>query len=112
MYFASEVRSDQEVHADTSLVTSKEVMLAKTLVKALAGPFDPAKFRDKYRERLEALIAAKVEGKNSVVMTIAPHLQPAGDIMEALRKSLEAVRRPPAKAEGSGRRASKRTASK
>jgi DNA end-binding protein Ku len=41
MYFASEVRSDQEVRADTSLVTPKEVTLAKTVVNALAESFDP-----------------------------------------------------------------------
>jgi len=100
MYFASEVRSDQEVRADKSLVTPKEVTLAKSLVSALAGPFEPAKYRDKYRDRLEALIAAKVEGKETVsVAASAPHARPAVDIIEALRKSLEAVKKPAAKAE-------------
>jgi len=107
MYFSSEVRSDQEVSADKSLVTPKEITLAKTLIGTLAGPFDPAKYRDKYRERLEALIAAKVEGKDTVVAMTASSVKPTTDIMEALRKSLEAVKRPPAKAEGSRRRARK-----
>ena len=112
MYFASEVRSSDETPADRSLVTAKEVAMAKTLVTALAGPFDPSKFRDLYRDRLEALIAAKVEGRETVAVTDAPRIKPAIDIMEALRKSLEAVKRPPAKAETTKRRLSSKTSSK
>jgi DNA end-binding protein Ku len=112
MYFASEVRSDQEVRADASLVTPKEVTLAKTLVNALAESFDPSKYRDTYRERLEALIAAKVEGRQTAVVTATPHAKPAADIMEALRKSLEAIKKPAAKAEDSKSRAVKRAGSK
>lgn len=105
MYFASEVRSDQEVRADKSLVTPKEITLAKSLVSALAGPFEPEKYRDKYRDRLEALIAAKVEGKETVnVAASAPHARPAVDIIEALRKSIAAVKKPAAKAEEAPKR--------
>ena len=62
-------------------------------------------YRDKYRDRLEALIAAKVEGKETVsVAASAPHARPAVDIIEALRKSLEAVKKPAAKAEETPKR--------
>jgi DNA end-binding protein Ku len=109
MYFTSEVRSDQEVHADKSLVSPKELAMAKTLVGALAGPFDASKYRDTYRERLEALIAGKVAGKPAAVVAAAPRAQPVTDIMEALRKSIEAVKKPQAK---EGPRTPRRTASK
>jgi DNA end-binding protein Ku len=99
MYFASEVRSDEEVRADLSLVTEKEIALVKSLVGALAVPFEPEKYRDKYRTRLEALIASKVEGRETPGVTSVPRTQPAVDIMEALRKSLESVKKPAAKAE-------------
>jgi DNA end-binding protein Ku len=113
MYFASEVRSDQEVSADASLLTPKEITLAKTLINALAAPFDPAKYRDKYRDKLEALIAAKVEGKEATaVIADATRNQPVVDIMEALRESLEAIKMPPVKAEAPSRRGSRRGASK
>jgi non-homologous end joining protein Ku len=87
MYFAAEVRSDEEVRADLSLVSEQEIALAKSLV-ALAGPFEPPK----YRERLEGLIAAKVEGRQAATVTVTTAAKPAADVMEALRKSLEAVR--------------------
>ena len=63
MFYATEVRSSDEHRADTSAVTHKELDLARTLVDSLAGPFDPEKYRDTYRERLEALVEAKVQGQ-------------------------------------------------
>ena len=86
MYFASEGRSDQEVRADTSLMKPTEVALAKTLVNALAKPFEPSKYHETYRERLEALIAAKVEGRQTALVTATPHAKPVADIMEALAR--------------------------
>jgi DNA end-binding protein Ku len=113
MYFASEVRSDEEVRADLSLVSEKEIALAKSLVAALAGPFEPSKYRDKYRDRLEALIAAKVEGRETAtVSAAAPPGKPAADIMEALRQSLEAVKKPAAKAQPAKRPPTRKTGSK
>jgi DNA end-binding protein Ku len=104
MYFSSEVRSDQEMRAETSLITSKEITLAKSLVSALAGPFEPAKYRDQYRDRVEALIAAKLQGKETAVVKSEPQAKPAIDIMEALRKSLAAVKKPPASVEAPAKR--------
>jgi DNA end-binding protein Ku len=112
MYFASEVRTDEEVRADLSLVSEKEIALAKSLVGALAGPFEPAKYRDQYREKLEALIAAKVEGRQTATLSDVPAAKPAGDIMEALRKSLEAVKKPAAMAEETKRAPAKKSGSR
>jgi DNA end-binding protein Ku len=77
MYFAAEVRSDEEVRADLSLVSEKEIALAKSLVGALARPFEPTKYRDQYREKLEALIAAKVEGRQIAAVSTAPAPSPS-----------------------------------
>lgn len=41
-----------------------EEKLAEQLIETLAGPFDPAAFRDTYRARVEALIRAKSEGRS------------------------------------------------
>ncbi|HEY3739641.1 MAG TPA: Ku protein [Bryobacteraceae bacterium] len=109
MYFTAEVRSDEEVRADLSLVSEKEVALAKSLVGALAGPFEPSKYRDKYRDRLEALIAAKVEGRETATISEAAPVKETVDIMEALRKSLEAIKKPAAKAEPPVKRAARKT---
>jgi len=93
MYYADEVRRTEEFRTDTSAVTEKEMNLAKMLVESLAADFEPEKYHDTYRDNLRQLIDAKVEG-HKVVETPETHIAPVIDIMEALKKSLEA-RKPP-----------------
>lgn len=87
MFYPDEVRSTQEFRTDTSLVAAKELELAKSLIEALAQPFDPARFKNTFRERLEQLIQSRIEGQQ--ISRIEPHA-PAKvvDIMDALKRSL------------------------
>jgi len=94
MYFADEVRRTEEFRTDISQVKEKELALAKTLVESLASGFEPEKYHDTYRDNLRQMIEAKVQG-HKVVETPQTHIAPVVDIMEALKKSLEA--RKPAK---------------
>jgi DNA end-binding protein Ku len=96
MYYADEVRRTEEFRTDTSNVSEREMNLAKMLVESLAAEFEPEKYHDTYRVNLRKMIDAKVEG-HKVVETPEPHIAPVIDIMEALKKSLEA-RKPPATA--------------
>ncbi len=98
LYYVNEVRADQEFQARSDLVTPKERELATLFVKALAHPFEPAKFKDTYRENVEALIAGKVRGEPVLETAAEPARPPIIDIMEALRKSLAQIRKPPAPA--------------
>jgi DNA end-binding protein Ku len=93
MYYEDEVRSTEEFRTDTSKVSEREMNLAKMLVESLAGEFEPGKYHDTYRTNLRRMIDAKVEG-HKVVETPEPHIAPVIDIMDALKKSLEA-RKPP-----------------
>ena len=52
---------------DLTLVAPRELDLAVKLIGELAGKFEPEKFRDKYREQVEALIAAKIAGRDVLV---------------------------------------------
>jgi DNA end-binding protein Ku len=97
MYYADEVRRTEEFRTDTTKVTEKEMNLAKMLVESLAAEFEPEKYHDTYRTNLKLMIEAKVEG-HKIVETPEQHMAPVIDIMEALKKSLEA-RKPPAQAE-------------
>jgi DNA end-binding protein Ku len=97
MYYLDEVRRDLEWRADPSLVSEKELELAKTLVKTLESGFEPEKYRDRYREQLESLIASKLQGREVAEQPAAKQAgAPVVDILEALQKSLAAVRKPPA----------------
>ncbi len=92
MFYTDEIRKVDEFHTDTSLVKEKELDLAKMLIQSLEAKFEPEKYTDTYRENLQALISAKLQGQQ-VVEAAAPKVAPVIDIMEALKKSL-AQRKP------------------
>lgn len=94
MFFANEVRADEEYAANTQAVAEKELTLAETLIRSLAAPFDPAKYRDTYRERLESMIAQKVKGQPVPVAAAAPKAAEVVDIADALRRSLANLKKP------------------
>jgi DNA end-binding protein Ku len=92
MYYVNEVRQGEE-HVTGGDVPAKELDLAKKFVEAIAAPFSPEEFTDRYREQLEALIASK----ETVASRAAEAPIPAAgvnviDIMDALQKSLAKVR--------------------
>lgn len=94
MFYQDEVRRQDEYHADAGLAGEKEMALAVKLVEALAATFEPEKFKDQYRERLQEAIAAKVESQPA---TTRPASTPKGevvDIMAALQESLSKARKP------------------
>lgn len=99
MYFSSEVRAEQEYKADTDLVEKRDLDLAQTLIHSLAADFDPEKYRDTYREKLEAIIQSKVQGKRAIPEAQHPKRAPVVDMTEALRQSLALMKKPPRQAE-------------
>jgi DNA end-binding protein Ku len=95
MYYAHEIRSVEEFRTDVGLVKDKEVELATGLIQALAADFKPEKYRDTYRDRLLEMIEAKKAGQE-VVETPRPQPAKVIDILEALKKSLDAAKKPAA----------------
>jgi len=92
MFYANEVaRSDFRL--DAAATTPKELELAKMLVAALEAKFEPEKWKDRYEERLKALIESRSPVPAESHAKEAPQTT-AADIMEALRKSLEMARKP------------------
>lgn len=88
MFYPDEVRSVEEFRTDISGVATKELALAKTLIGALAQTFDPARFKNAFRERLEGLIQARIENRQ-VTRAEQPGSAKVLDIMDALKRSLE-----------------------
>ncbi len=92
LYYADEVRVAEgfgEAEGEGTAVSEAELNLAEQLVTGLAQPFDPRQFHDAYRERLEAMVAAKLEGQPATPAAKKPKLAPVVDLMEALKRSLE-----------------------
>lgn len=98
LFFEKEVRANEEYRSDPALVNPKELDLAKMFVQALAAPFDPGKLKDAFEERLRALIDARAAAAVGAAGRPPEEEQraPVMDILQALKKSLEMARRPPA----------------
>ena len=92
MYFADEVRAPNELKVGEVEVDDRELTMAKQLVDAFSGEFEPGKYRDTYRDTLCEIIKAKREGETVHVVAKAEPEQPT-DLMAALRASVEAARK-------------------
>ena len=69
----------------------KMIHIAQQIIGQLAGPFDPSEFNDRYEDALRALIEEKRAGHQPVAAP-PPRTDNVIDLMEALRRSLEADR--------------------
>lgn len=96
MFYRDEIKMVEEFRTDTSIIKPQELTLAKTLIESLAAAFDPEKYSDGYRANLKVLIQNKIDGKETVEPPAGVHLAPVIDIMEALKMSLQNVKKPAA----------------
>lgn len=94
MYYQDEIRALDEFRTDTSGVKDMEIKMATQLVEGLSAEFEPEKYKDNYRASLRAMIEAKVAGQEVVAAPQAQEMAPVIDIMEALKTSLAALKKP------------------
>jgi DNA end-binding protein Ku len=66
----------------------KELAMARQLVDALSGDFDPGQFHNEYREQVLALIEAKAAGQEVVAQPVAKPQAQVVDLMAALEASI------------------------
>ncbi len=112
MYFSDEVRApgrDLDL-PDTGDVTDRELSMAQLLIESMESEWDPDRFHDTHREKVEAIIEEKRQG-HEIVLQEGP--EPAAkvvDLMEALNASIAAAAKPGAESKGAAKRpAAKRT---
>jgi len=94
MFYADEVRSakDLAVPGDDIKVNDKELAMAKMLVDTMTSDeLDLSQYKDEYREALLEIIQAKSEGQ--VIEAPEPVVAKITDLSEALRASVEAIRK-------------------
>ena len=93
LHHAAEIRSiDQveELNSITSKAKPNEVKLAKQIIESFEGPLDLSTYKDEYQEGLRSIIDAKIAGEE----VVAPKEEAPPkvvNLMEALKKSLDAV---------------------
>ncbi len=65
--------------------------MASSLIDSMTVDFDPAQYTDQYREALEELVEAKIEGHEVAAPTAAREEKPVASLADALRASLAAA---------------------
>jgi DNA end-binding protein Ku len=91
MRYADEVLEpgrEVEIPEAGAAPTERELDMARQLVNTLAGPFDPEKYRDEYREEVLALIDRKAAGEEVVASPTQEEPAKVLDLMAALEASL------------------------
>jgi DNA end-binding protein Ku len=90
MSYADEIRAADAIEGlpVTARPGKQEVAMAEQLVEQLAGPFEPERYRDEYREKVLELIDAKGKGAEVELPEAAPRRVAVGDLVEQLRASL------------------------
>ena len=78
---------DELVGLDEIEVTDKEISMAESLVDSLTAAFDPAKYRDEYREQVRDLIDLKAAGQEFEVPAAVDQPKVV-DLMAALEASV------------------------
>jgi DNA end-binding protein Ku len=90
MFFADEVRSPTNELPnlpDTEVANAQELKMANLLIDSMEGPWEPEKYHDTHRAKVEALIEEKAQGKTIAVAKSAPATKVI-DLMEALNASI------------------------
>jgi DNA end-binding protein Ku len=94
LHWPDEIRATDELDLPEEDFDFKpaELQMAKQLVSAMTGEFDPAEYKDEYREALERIIEAKVEGKETVEIEEPEEPGKLIDLMAALEASVSAAK--------------------
>jgi DNA end-binding protein Ku len=95
MYFPDEVRDPLEEIENLPTeeqFSGRELGMAKQLIESMTAKWDPASYRDTYRERVEDLIAHKRRGEELIRAGEPAGAADVTDLMEALRRSAEEMR--------------------
>ena len=99
MYFSDEVRTPgKELPGlpEDGDVTDRELSMAQLLIESMESDWDPARYHDTHREKVEDLIEEKRQG-HEIVIQEGPEPAKVVDLMEALNASIKAAARPAGK---------------
>ncbi|MDQ6794742.1 MAG: Ku protein [Chloroflexota bacterium] len=94
LHWPDEIRSIKELELPDEEFAYKpaELQMAKQLVAAMTGEFEPQNYKDEYREALMKVIEAKVEGKQIVEPAPVEESGNLIDLMAALEASVNAAK--------------------
>lgn len=92
MRFHDEIRPTTGIDTGGRKPAKKQLDEAVKLVEAMSVDWDPSRYRDEYRKRLQSVVKRKKQGKTITVPEEEAPPEPATDLMAALEQSLKDVR--------------------
>src|SRR3954463_6149954 len=94
LHWPDEIRSTKELDLGDEDYDFKpaELKVAQPLVSARTAECDPTQYKDEYREALETIIQAKVEGQETVEVEAPEESGKLIDLMAALEASVNAAK--------------------
>jgi DNA end-binding protein Ku len=102
-----EVKEAADAFEDLKVKIKPDMLaMAKQIIQAKEIEFDPKGFVDRYEEAVLALVKSKIAGGEPVIAK-APERGNVINLMDALKRSIEEERRPPAPSIGKGGRVAK-----
>jgi DNA end-binding protein Ku len=104
MYWPDEIRASdfEELDKDAKL-RPQEIQMARTLIDNLTEDWNPDQYQDEYRNALLEMVDKKVAGEE-IEFVEAPEPTKVVDLMEALKASVEAAKKPAAPAKSSAKK--------
>jgi DNA end-binding protein Ku len=95
MVWPDEVREPDFAFLDDDVqVRPQELAMAQSLIESMSADFDPGQYHDDYREALQQVIEAKVEGREVVEQPVEEEQTGSVvDLMAALRASVAAAKK-------------------
>jgi DNA end-binding protein Ku len=95
MYWPDEIREADFGGVDVSAkIRPNELEMAQTLIDNLTANWDPAAFKDEYREAVLRIVEAKINGEEIEIVEPEPTAKVV-DLMEALKASVAAAKKEP-----------------
>ena len=93
LYWPDEIRDlgELDLPDEEPEIKPAERKMAAQLIEAMTGEFDPANYRDEYREALMQVIEAKIEGRETVEVEAPEEETKLVDLMAALQASVKAA---------------------
>jgi DNA end-binding protein Ku len=93
LLWPDEVRTaDFSFLSDKIEVRPQELRMASSLIESMTLDFDPDEYHDSYREALQEVVAAKVEGRQIVAPQPVEAAEEPSSLADALRASLAAAK--------------------
>jgi DNA end-binding protein Ku len=109
MHFADEIVDSKTLDLPAQETPhANEMKVARMLIDTMTEAFDPAQFRDTYREEILAMIEARAAGKEAPqVEAAAPKASNVVNLMDVLQRSLEQSKKARGDDDATGKRSAK-----